>query len=459
MNGNLAATAELLLKRERPVIAVATGLLFDEARTTAPRAALGEMLESYRGGIWGDVCAPGCGHPIVRSTEMRGARVVPEGAAWCALSSPPAPDLILRAGDILVIKSSGSTDLVGKAALYAQPDDGRDYSFSNFLLRLRPNQARVSPAYLAWFLRSPQSLAWRMDAQQNAVGLRNLQTKPFLTQHLPVPDTATQQAIVEFLDACESQRNPGAWPALPPSMAEQRRIVARVEALAAQIAEARSLRKQAAQEAEALFEQGRAIVFQTALASSTVLLEDLATLERGKFSHRPRNDPFFFGGSHPWIQIAEIERSHKFIREWSSTLNDAGLAISKKFPKGTVLISIAATIGATGILDFDCCVPDSIVGVTPHAGTDSVFLYHYLGFVRSHLESIAPQNAQKNINLQILAPLPAPKMPLPEQRRIVEYLDGLQAKVDAVKALQAQTAAELDALLPSILQKAFSGGL
>ena len=51
------------------------------------------------------------------------------------------------------------------------------------------------------------------------------------------------------------------------------------------------------------------------------------------------------------------------------------------------------------------------------------------------------------------------RAPLPEQRRIVAYLDDLQAKVDCLKALQAQTHAELDALLPSILDKAFNGEL
>ncbi len=40
---------------------------------------------------------------------------------------------------------------------------------------------------------------------------------------------------------------------------------------------------------------------------------------------------------------------------------------------------------------------------------------------------------------------------LEEQRRIVAYLDGLQARVDALKQLQSQTQAELDALLPSVL--------
>jgi type I restriction enzyme S subunit len=48
---------------------------------------------------------------------------------------------------------------------------------------------------------------------------------------------------------------------------------------------------------------------------------------------------------------------------------------------------------------------------------------------------------------------------LAEQRRIVAYLDSLQAKADALRALQAATAAELDALLPAVLAKAFAGEL
>ncbi|NTW58739.1 MAG: hypothetical protein HGB21_10565 [Nitrospirae bacterium] len=53
--------------------------------------------------------------------------------------------------------------------------------------------------------------------------------------------------------------------------------------------------------------------------------------------------------------------------------------------------------------------------------------------------------------------LPVP--PLPDQRRIVEELAALQTKVDTLKRLQAETAAELEALLPSILDKAFKGDL
>jgi type I restriction enzyme M protein len=48
---------------------------------------------------------------------------------------------------------------------------------------------------------------------------------------------------------------------------------------------------------------------------------------------------------------------------------------------------------------------------------------------------------------------------LDEQRRLVAELDALQAEVNALKRLQAETDAELDALLPSILDKAFKGEL
>jgi type I restriction enzyme S subunit len=48
---------------------------------------------------------------------------------------------------------------------------------------------------------------------------------------------------------------------------------------------------------------------------------------------------------------------------------------------------------------------------------------------------------------------------LSNQRRIVAYLDGLQVKLDALKRLQDETAKELEAMLPSVLDRAFRGEL
>jgi type I restriction enzyme, S subunit len=48
---------------------------------------------------------------------------------------------------------------------------------------------------------------------------------------------------------------------------------------------------------------------------------------------------------------------------------------------------------------------------------------------------------------------------LDEQRRIVTYLDGLQAKVNALRELQFASGEELSALMPSVLDRAFKGEL
>ena len=63
----------------------------------------------------------------------------------------------------------------------------------------------------------------------------------------------------------------------------------------------------------------------------------------------------------------------------------------------------------------------------------------------------------KNISKEKVLKLLLPPRSFPEQCRIVAELNALYAQVDALKKLQADTAAEVDALLPSILDKAFRG--
>ncbi|MCW5856938.1 MAG: restriction endonuclease subunit S [Caldilineales bacterium] len=66
---------------------------------------------------------------------------------------------------------------------------------------------------------------------------------------------------------------------------------------------------------------------------------------------------------------------------------------------------------------------------------------------------------RQGVNQDIVSNLPIRVPPLDEQRHIVAYLDDLQAKVEAVKRLQAETQAELAALLPAVLARAFRGEL
>ncbi|EAS3208535.1 restriction endonuclease subunit S [Salmonella enterica] len=132
---------------------------------------------------------------------------------------------------------------------------------------------------------------------------------------------------------------------------------------------------------------------------------EVGTLDRGKSKHRPRNAPELLGGIHPLIQTGDVANSGGYITEYFSTYSDIGLAQSKMWKQGTLCITIAANIAKTGILTFDACFPDSVVGFHPNQHVEVEFIQHWLGFLQKQLEESAPEVAQKNINLAILRDL------------------------------------------------------
>lgn len=166
-------------------------------------------------------------------------------------------------------------------------------------------------------------------------------------------------------------------------------------------------------------------------------LADVATLERGKFSARPRNDPKYYGGTIPFIQTGDVTNSNGDIRSFFQTLNEAGLRVSKLFPRDTLFFTIAANIGDVGFAAFATACPDSLVAITPNSQMDKRWLYHALTSRKKIFEGLATQNAQLNINLEKLRPYRFPIPPLPEQRAIATALsdvDTLLAKLDALIA-------------------------
>ena len=159
-------------------------------------------------------------------------------------------------------------------------------------------------------------------------------------------------------------------------------------------------------------------------------LGDIAKVERGKFSHRPRNLPQFYGGPYPFAQTGDIRKSNGEITNFEYTLTDEGVKYSKSFPAGTILITIAAIIGATAITTRETWATDSVVGIIPQKNVDTYFLEYILRTKRNYLENIAAtQTAQKNINLQILRPLEIIIPPMEIQKIIVKEIDNFKNKL------------------------------
>lgn len=167
-------------------------------------------------------------------------------------------------------------------------------------------------------------------------------------------------------------------------------------------------------------------------------LSEIANLERGKFSARPRNDPRFFGGDTPFIQTGDVSNSDGYIKTYSQTLNETGLGVSKLFPKGTIFFTIAANIGDIAFADFDSACPDSLIGIRPNTNTDRYWLFHALNYRKKIFEGLATQNAQLNINLEKLRPYTLALPPFSEQQAIATALSDLDALTSSLDQLIAK---------------------
>ncbi|MGD9748570.1 MAG: restriction endonuclease subunit S [Verrucomicrobiales bacterium] len=180
---------------------------------------------------------------------------------------------------------------------------------------------------------------------------------------------------------------------------------------------------------------------------------DLGEFGRGKSKHRPRNDPsLFVGGTHRLVQTGDVARANGTIRTHTGLYNDVGLSQSKKWPAGTLCITIAANIADSGILGFEACFPDSVVGFIPAEPIPSVrYFEFFMRTAKEHLEQFAPSTAQKNINLGILEQVGIPIPPLAEQRRIVAKVEQLMALVDALETQLAASRATAANLLSALV--------
>jgi type I restriction enzyme S subunit len=192
-----------------------------------------------------------------------------------------------------------------------------------------------------------------------------------------------------------------------------------------------------------------------------VALANYADCSRGKFSIRPRNDPRYYNGEYPFIQIGDLPKDGGKITSHKQTLNEKGLSISKLFPKDTVAIAIVgATIGNTGILEYDMCFPDSMVGINTGSEVGNVYLEYYLRTEKDKFRTISySSGGQPNINLETLNPHPFPLPPEDEQKAIVRRVEALFKIADQVEARYQKAKAVVDKLTQSILAKAFRGEL
>jgi len=251
-----------------------------------------------------------------------------------------------------------------------------------------------------------------------------------------------------------------------PPIAEQRRIVARIGQLAAKLQEARGLRSKAVEQAGTLVGAEICALFRKGKENGWVegRLGDYVIEARYGTSEKTIDDK----SGTPVLRMGNIQNGRLRIDELKYLHLNQKDRQNLLLSRGDILVNrtnSAELVGKCAVFDLEgeYAFASYLIRLrldTLRAEPRLVASWINSPAGRAYMFSERKQMTnQANVNATKLKALPIDLPSLPEQRRIVAYLDDLQGKVDAFKRLQAQTAADLDAMLPSILDRAFKGEL
>jgi type I restriction enzyme S subunit len=180
----------------------------------------------------------------------------------------------------------------------------------------------------------------------------------------------------------------------------------------------------------------------------------------------PHITPNYVSTGVPFITVLNITsghirfNDHKFI----SLADHAQFQRRAKAEVGDVLISKDGTIGVPCFIDTtrDFSFFVSVALVKPKRGVlDGEFLTWIIRspYLQDRIAARSRGDMIRHLVLREIRDLTVPVPPLSQQRQIVAELNGLQTVVDELRGFQTETAIQIDALLPSLLSKAFSGEL
>jgi len=334
-------------------------------------------------------------------------------------------------GDVLFAKITPCMEN-GKSAIARDLSGGIGFGSTEFHV-LRPKEF-VIPEWIWFFIRQRSFRERAREAFRGGVGQQRVPQK-FLDDYLI---------------------------SLPP-LSEQKRIVAKIQDLLSRLREAKRLRNEAQEEAERLWQS---VLADTFPKPGTKLPEGWKWVKMGEVAYResktikPAEEPTkifrYLGMEHvdagQWEEPIYVEVEGAMIKSQALVFYPGMVLYGKLRPYlNKVVIPTAEGVAST-----------EFVPILPH---NNILIPEYLGaYLRSpYFVSYANRNTagsrQPRLQLEALWGALIPLAPLPDQKRILMYLESLQKKIKTLRQSQFQVNTEIELLENSILEKAFRGDL
>jgi len=136
--------------------------------------------------------------PVLRIPNVLRGTIDPSELKYAVLSAQEADKLRLRRGDILIVRSNGNPDYVGRSAVYRGDPPGS--IFASYLIRLRPNPRHFESEYLSSWLGSPSGRQEILQGARTTSGVFNLSAAHLSKISVPLPPLEIQRQYAEQVE-------------------------------------------------------------------------------------------------------------------------------------------------------------------------------------------------------------------------------------------------------------------
>lgn len=256
-------------------------------------------------------------------------------------------------------------------------------------------------------------------------------------------------------------------------LAEQQRIVDRIESIFAKLDEA----KEKAQAVVDGFELRKSAILHNAFMGELTAkwreehgvtldswqhkkFSELCNIVRGG-SPRPAGNPEFYDGSIPFMKVADITQNNSpFVSTTEYTIKEAGLKKTRMVDENTLLLTNSgATLGVPAITKIRTTFNDGIAAFLNLKSENLMFFYYFWTSKTLELRGINKGAAQPNLNTNIIGNVEIDLPTEAEQSQIVVELDRLINKEDQAKEAAESVLNQIDAMKKAVLARAFRGEL
>lgn len=165
-----------------------------------PVEILGKYIKESRYGTSERTGTYAKGDPVLRIPNVINKTINLSGLKYLAVSDAEKKKLLLHPGDILVVRTNGNKDYVGRSAVF---DLEGEYLFASYLIRLRLQTEKLNPHYVVAFLTTPFGRREIDRNSRTSAGQYNISSAGLRAIRIPIPPLSKQ---LKFLDQYEQWR-------------------------------------------------------------------------------------------------------------------------------------------------------------------------------------------------------------------------------------------------------------